>query len=178
MHEYTDRIADSLLSMEKDLKWEFERRLAESSTLAFRVAFSVLRHSEDAEDVAQEAFTRAYQNFRHLSDRNRFRSWLVRMTWRLAVDKLRADRRRILRDSKPGIALRQETPMQSVIAAERAERLWKAIDALSEKLRLVVVLAGIEEYDVREVASLLELPEGTVKSRLFLARQRLKEMLQ
>jgi RNA polymerase sigma-70 factor (ECF subfamily) len=55
--------------------------------------------------------------------------------------------------------------------------LWNAIDALSEKLRVVVVLAGIEGHDIREVAALLELPEGTVKSRLFLARQQLKDAL-
>jgi len=55
--------------------------------------------------------------------------------------------------------------------------LWNAIDGLSEKLRVVVVLAGIEGHDIREVAALLELPEGTVKSRLFLARQQLKDAL-
>jgi len=61
---------------------------------------------------------------------------------------------------------------------DRAERLWRAVDALPEKLRVVVVLANLEGHDVREVAALLRLPEGTVKSRLFLARQRLKEQLQ
>jgi RNA polymerase sigma-70 factor (ECF subfamily) len=56
--------------------------------------------------------------------------------------------------------------------------LWAAIDALPDKLRIAVVLANIEEHDIGEVARLLDLPEGTVKSRLFLARQRLKELLQ
>jgi RNA polymerase sigma-70 factor (ECF subfamily) len=60
---------------------------------------------------------------------------------------------------------------------ERSARLWDAIDALPEKLRIVTVLAGIEEHDIREVGLLLDLPEGTVKSRLFLARQRLRELL-
>jgi RNA polymerase sigma-70 factor, ECF subfamily len=55
--------------------------------------------------------------------------------------------------------------------------LWKAIDALPEKLRVVIVLANIEELDVVDVARVLSLPTGTVKSRLFLARQRLKELL-
>jgi RNA polymerase sigma-70 factor (ECF subfamily) len=56
--------------------------------------------------------------------------------------------------------------------------LWAAIDALPEKLRIALVLSGIEGYDVSEVATLLEVPQGTVKSRLFLARRRLKEQLQ
>src|SRR5690349_1380317 len=73
----------------EDLEREFERRLGESSRLAFRVAYGVLRHREDAEDVAQEAFAKAYRSFRALRDRDRFRAWLVRMTWRLAIDRLR-----------------------------------------------------------------------------------------
>lgn len=162
------------MSVESDLAQEFETRLRECSTLAFRVAFSVLRHREDAEDVAQEAFAKAYRSFRQLRDRDRFRAWLVRMTWRMALDRRRGDRRRLVRED------RLQTPeavVPDVESAERAERLWQAIDLLSEKLRVVIVLAAIEGYDVREVATLLALPEGTVKSRLFLARQELKRAL-
>ena len=68
--------------------------------------------------------------------------------------------------------------MNDLEARERAARLWNAIDALPDKLRVVIVLANIEEHDVADVARLLDVPEGTVKSRLFLARQRLKELLQ
>ena len=68
--------------------------------------------------------------------------------------------------------------MDVLAARERSLRLWGAIDTLPEKLRIVTVLAGIEEHDIQEVALLLDLPEGTVKSRLFLARQRLRELLQ
>jgi RNA polymerase sigma-70 factor (ECF subfamily) len=57
-------------------------------------------------------------------------------------------------------------------------RLWQAIDALPEKLRLVVVLASIEGHELREVAAVLDVPEGTVKSRLFEARRHLRERLQ
>ena len=61
---------------------------------------------------------------------------------------------------------------------ERAARLWAAIEELPEKFRLVIVLSAIQGYDVREVAALLGLPEGTVKSRLFLARKDLAQRLQ
>jgi RNA polymerase sigma-70 factor, ECF subfamily len=67
---------------------------------------------------------------------------------------------------------------EELTARERRRRLWDAIDALPEKLRVVIVLAGIEGHDTREVGLLLGLPQGTVKSRLFLGRQRLKELLQ
>jgi RNA polymerase sigma-70 factor (ECF subfamily) len=164
--------------MDECLNREFEDSLAESSNLAFRVAFSVLRQRQDAEDVAQEALLKAFHAFDQLRDRERFRAWLVRMTWRLAIDRRRGDRRRMLREQVDGGASLNPEGVDAMIGRERAEHLWHAIDALPEKLRVVVVLAGIEEHDLRAVARLLGLPEGTVRSRLFNARKRLKEFLQ
>jgi RNA polymerase sigma factor (sigma-70 family) len=177
MHEYVDRLAGGLVGVEDDVEREFETRLAESSTLAFRVAYAVLRHRQDAEDVAQEAFVKAYRCFRQLRDRDRFRAWLVRMTWRLALDRQRANRRRAVRELEHGAPSPASNTADAVVARERIAQLWQAIDALPDKLRVVTILAGIEGHDMREVALLLNLPEGTVKSRLFLARRRLKEQL-
>jgi RNA polymerase sigma-70 factor (ECF subfamily) len=169
----------SLIGVDPELAREFEARLTESSTVAFRVAYAVLRHREDAEDVAQEAFVKAYRSFPQLRDRDRFRGWLVRMTWRLALDRQRTDRRRAVRDARPSGARHVSAPgVDELVARERAELLWQAIDALPEKLRVVVVLSGIEGHDIAEVARLLDLPGGTVKSRLFLARQSLRKQLQ
>jgi RNA polymerase sigma-70 factor (ECF subfamily) len=178
MHEHAERLVGSLVTADREFEREFEARLQDSSTLAFRVAFSVLRQREDAEDVAQEAFAKAYRSFNQLRDRTRFRAWLVRMTWRMALDRQRGNRRR----------LAHERPVESepndggstadvVEARERADLLWRAIEELPEKLRLVIVLAGIEGHDMHEVSALLDVPEGTVKSRLFLARKQLKERL-
>jgi RNA polymerase sigma-70 factor, ECF subfamily len=166
------------IAVDADLEREFETRLVESSALAFRVAFAVLRHRQDAEDVAQEAFVRAYRQFHRLRDRSRFRPWLVRMTWRLALDRQRSERRRTAREqresaSPPAAGNEQD----AVVERDRAARLWRAIDTLPEKLRLVIVLVNIEGHDVAAAAELLRLPEGTVKSRLFLARQKLRELL-
>jgi RNA polymerase sigma-70 factor, ECF subfamily len=177
MHERADRLVGGFVGVDHDLEREFEARLVESSTLAFRVAYSVLRHREDAEDVAQEAFAKAYRNFRQLRDRDRFRAWLARMTWRLAIDRYRATRRHPTVELDANDANGPSTA-ETVTARHRAGELWRAIDALPEKLRLVIVLASIEGHDVKEVATLLGLPQGTVKSRLFSARQRLKEQLQ
>jgi RNA polymerase sigma-70 factor (ECF subfamily) len=161
---------------DEDLQREFELRLVESSTLAFRVAFGVVRNREDAEDVAQEAFAKAYRSFRQLRDRDRFRAWLVRMTWRLALDRLRSNRRRLTRE-QVFESDRPTTIDDATLARERAARLWAAIDGLPDKLRLVVILAGIEGHDMKEVSALLDVPEGTVKSRLFVARKQLRERL-
>lgn len=177
MDEWATGYPGALVSADEALAREFEDRLRESSTLAFRVAYAVLRHRQDAEDVAQEAFGRAYRRFSQLRDRDKFRAWLVRMTWRLSIDRRRSERRRVAREQAAVTVKAAPTTEQDAMANERATHLWRAIDALPEKLRVVVVLAGIEEHDVRDVARLLDLPEGTVKSRLFLARKGLAESL-
>ena len=176
MHEWTGRLAGDVVSSDGELEREFDARLVESARLAFRVAFSVLRHREDAEDVAQEAFARAHRHFKQLRDPERFTSWLVRMVWRLALDRRRGEHRRSLREAEHE-RVRRSVAADAVAADERAEMLWKAIDSLPDKLRRVVVLASIEGHDVGAVARLLGIPQGTVKSRLFLARQRIKDQL-
>ncbi len=176
MHEWTGRLASDFVTTEQELEREFDARLVECSRLAFRVAFSVLRHREDAEDVAQDAFTKAHQKFRQLRDPERFKSWLVRTVWRTALDRRRGDRRRSTRETEHEI-VRQSSSTDAMVAEERAQMLWDAIDALPDKLRSVVVLASIEGHDVAAVARLLGVPQGTVKSRLFLARRRIKEHL-
>jgi RNA polymerase sigma-70 factor (ECF subfamily) len=161
----------------RDIEQEFEARLGDSSTLAFRVAFSVLRHHEDAEDVAQDAFARAYRRFSQLRNREAFRAWLVRMTWRLALDYRRGQKRRVLREQVPVENDAEPNGEQQAIEADRARRLWEAIDQLPDLLRLTIVLASIKEHSMKEVAALTGSPEGTVKSRVFDAKKLLKEML-
>jgi RNA polymerase sigma factor (sigma-70 family) len=78
---------------EAALRREFEDRLAECGPLAFRVARSVLRNTADAEDVAQDAILRAYRRFDKLRDRGRFKAWLVRITFRLALDRAKSSNR-------------------------------------------------------------------------------------
>lgn len=160
------------------LEREFEERLSEASTLAVRVAYGVLHSREDAEDVAQEAAVRAYRSFASLRNRESFRAWLVRTTWRLALDRRRAQRRREAREQVAYAERRSEPTVEEVAAGRQAqERVWRALDALPEKLRIVVVLAAIEGHGTREVAALLRVPEGTAKVRLHRARRRLQEML-
>ena len=167
------------MSLDAPLPGEIDEQLAGWSSLAFRVAYAVLRSRVDAEDVAQEAVVRVVEKRGALRDRERFRAWLVRIAWRLALDRRRSDKRRELRErglaSVPAVT--PPTAEQLAISRQLEERVWQAIDTLPEKLRVVVVLGSIEGHEVLEVAALLGLPEGTVKSRLHLARRRLAEKL-
>jgi RNA polymerase sigma-70 factor (ECF subfamily) len=170
-------LAGSLVSSDSSLQREFEQRLADCPTLAYRVALGVLRNRAEAEDVAQEAMLRAYRNFHRLRDRERFRAWLVRTAWRLSLDRIRASGRRERRER---VAMENcfGSDVETVAATRELEaQVAAALDELPEKLRMVMVLAAIEGYNMREVASLLNLPEGTVKSRLFTARKRMAESL-
>jgi RNA polymerase sigma-70 factor (ECF subfamily) len=163
-----------------DTKREFEERLAECGPLAYRVARGVLRNTADAEDVAQEALLRAYRQFNRLRDRNRFRGWLVRITFRIALDRLRSGKRRELRDtlwSQPEHQPRVANAEDIAASNEFQVHLDRAVAELPEKLRLALLLTAMDGHTIDEIATMLVIPVGTVKSRIFLARKRLAEKL-
>jgi RNA polymerase sigma-70 factor (ECF subfamily) len=160
---------------------EFEARLKECGPLAYRVARGVLRNDADAEDVAQEALLRAYRRFERLRDPLRFRAWLVRIVFRLALDRARSARRRELRETEWARPARCAAPPNAEELAASSEfraHFDRALEALPEKLRLVLLLAAMEGHTLDEVAVMLGLPVGTVKSRLFAGRKKLAEKLQ
>lgn len=159
---------------------EFEERLAECGPLAFRVAYGVLRHAADAEDVAQEALLKAYRNFGRLRDPAKFRGWLVRIAFRMALDRWRSMKRREKREmpeEQPEHGAAGPSVEELAASSEFQARLERAMEELPEKFRLVVLLAGIQGYTLEEVAGMLGIPMGTVKSRLFFARKKLAEKL-
>lgn len=158
----------------------FDHYLVEFGPLAFRVAMGVLRNPADAEDVAQEALFRAHRKFPGLREPSRFRAWIVRVTFRLALDRSRSARRRELREtawSRPEHRPAPPTVEQIALANEFQLRLERALDQLPDKFRIVLLLSAIQGYTLEEVSGLLEIPLGTVKSRLFFARKYLAEKL-
>jgi len=159
------------------IRREFEERLADSSALAFRVARGVLKNDADAEDVAQESLIRAFRKFARLRDRNRFRAWLVRISFRLALDRLRSAKRRGLREAEWMREQERSRPANSQGSREFRQQLERAMDELPEKLRLALLLSAMEGHSLEEVAVLLSIPVGTVKSRIFFARKQLAEKL-
>ncbi len=163
-----------------DRRREFEKHLADCGPLAYRVARGVLRNTADAEDVAQEALLRAYRQFERLRDRNRFRAWLVRIAFRLALDRLRSGKRRQQRDtlwSQPEYQPSATNAEDLAASNEFQAHLENALAELPEKLRLVLLLAAMEGHTIDEIASMLGISTGTVKSRIFYARRQLAEKL-
>jgi len=126
MDEFADRLAGTFVSAVGTIERDFEAGLPEWSRLAFRVAYSVLRQREDAEDIAQEALTKAHRNLGQVRDRERLRGWLVRMSWRMAIDKRGSEARRVVREQSASNVDQAAAPSSEEVAlsAERSARLW------------------------------------------------------
>jgi len=156
----------------------FERLLRDTHRTVFRVAYAVLANAADAEEVTQDAFLRAYQKFSTLRDPQKFRAWVARMSWRLALNRHRANFRALRRDgawfaSRPA----PNDPEADASAREFESRMQEHIACLPEKLRAALLLSTVQGLDVRSVAMILKVPEGTVRSRLHLARRQLLKTL-
>jgi RNA polymerase sigma-70 factor (ECF subfamily) len=158
---------------------DFAARMGEAKQVVFRVAYSVLRDSADAEEIAQDAFLRAHGQMGSLGEPAKFRAWVCRIAFRLALNRRREQGRRLARDT----AWHEQRPRQ-VQDGERAgvdreylARLRNEIERLPEKLRAVILLASVAGMEATEVAAVLEIPAGTVRSRLHLARKKLIEVM-
>ncbi len=153
---------------------DFERLMRESYRLVYQVAYSVLGNAADAEEVAQDTFLTAYRKFDSLRDADKFRPWVARASWRLALNYRRGAARAMGRDGAWAASqAAAETPETEALEREFEVRLKAQLELLPEKLKAVMLLIGVEEMDVRTAAGILGIPEGTVRSRLHLARRQL-----
>jgi RNA polymerase sigma-70 factor (ECF subfamily) len=165
--------------LSRDEEAEFTALVRRQSRFVFRVAYAVLLNAPDAEDTVQETFLKLHRNgvWRDAKDE---RAFLARVAWRAAVD-----RRRAAKTAGPlvdaGLALEvaslQPGPEQAMVGANQHALVHAMIDALPEELRLPLVLSASEELSSREIAAILRIPEGTVRTRLQRARQILRERL-
>jgi len=157
----------------------FGARVADNQRRVFQIAYGVLGNSADAEEVAQEAFLRAYRKFRSLREPESFRAWVNRITFRLALNRQRGQRRRLTRETAWHGTGTGETVDGTKIADERVllERLRNEIENLPEKLRSVLQLSTAGDMDAADVGMVLGIPPGTVRSRLHTARKLLLEAM-
>jgi RNA polymerase sigma-70 factor (ECF subfamily) len=157
----------------------FGERIAENQRRVFQIAYSVLGNSADAEDTAQEAFLRAYQKFAALREAEKFRAWVSRIVFRLALNRRRSYRRRLVRDTAWQIEVAPAMVDGAEVAEQRVmlDRLRREIEQLPEKFRSVLQLSLVEEMEAGDVGAVLGIPAGTVRSRLHTARKLLLEVM-
>jgi len=158
------------------------------SDKAFSVAFGVMGNPHDANDMTQEAFIKVYKNIDKFNFQSAFNTWLYRIVKNVCIDELRKRKKRVVISIDAGIEsgdgeyllqIPDKSPgVQEILEeAETSIFLAEALAELNENHRSVLVLADIKSYDYTEIAEMLDIPVGTVKSRISRARIKLAEII-
>jgi RNA polymerase sigma-70 factor (ECF subfamily) len=164
----------------------FEVIIRRYNATLLRIARSVVRNDDEAQDVVQEAYVRAYANLASYDAQlGRLTTWLARIALNEALMRMRRRKTTTSIDDleatssrpAPGVPFGGRNPEQAASNEELAVQLGEAIDALPQDLRAVFVMRAVENLSVSETAAMLEVPEGTVKTRLFRARALLQKEL-
>jgi RNA polymerase sigma-70 factor (ECF subfamily) len=142
----------------------------------YHLSYRMLHNVEDARDATQEAFFKAFRSLRTFRAGAKFSTWIFAISYHACCDRL-ARRKHDASDELPDRADPARGPEQQAIALDEASRLRRAIDALPEKYRAVVTLFHLQGRQYEEIASVLGLPLGTVKTHLFRAKEQLRRLL-
>jgi RNA polymerase sigma-70 factor (ECF subfamily) len=154
----------------------FEEMVARQSRFMFQVALGLLRNRQDAEDAVQEAFLKLYRGEAWLRMETE-KGFLARTVWRVALDHLprMAERTTDVAEMQlPATGEAGASPEQNAVDEDERTILRKLIDGLPEELRQPLVLSSVEEMTSREVAEVMGIPEGTVRTRVMRARTELR----
>jgi RNA polymerase sigma-70 factor (ECF subfamily) len=167
----------------------FGQLIERNRRAVYRAAYAALGSAEDADDVAQETFVAVYQKLGGFRGDASFRTWLLAIAWRKALDRRRSVTRWMrltirpdrAEEDGPGlieqVAAPQRTQEDSLAAGDLEQKLRQLIRALPRKLRDAILLAGSGEYSYDQIGSMLDVPVGTVKWRVSEARRVLKQKL-
>ena len=150
--------------------------------LVYRIAYSVLRNHHDAEDATQETFVCVFRCRRQLNEVHDEKAWLSRIAWRVAVGRRKMRHEISLDDAGEHSAISQlrsqlASAEECSLGREMAGLLQSLISALPIQLRDVLTLSTVQELTSEEIAGVLDISESSVRSRMFRARQILKEKL-
>jgi RNA polymerase sigma-70 factor, ECF subfamily len=158
---------------ERRLQAEFALLVNRQSRFVYRIAYSVLRNVADAEDAVQETFLKLYRTgaWQGMTEE---KAYLARVAWRVAVEWLPKKDMAAEDGVMEGLAAVGATPETNVIRSSEQVRLRELIAMLPEELRRPLVLSAIEEMTSSDVAKVMGIPEGTVRTRVMRARTELK----
>jgi RNA polymerase sigma-70 factor (ECF subfamily) len=142
----------------------------------YNLALRTLRDREEARDVTQEAFFKAFRSLRTFKPGAKFSTWIFAIAYHACCDRL-SKRKRYSNEELPERADPGAGPETQAIAGDEARRLRAAIDALPEKYRAVITLYHLQGKQYEEIAQVLGMPMGTVKTHLFRAKEQLRRRL-
>jgi RNA polymerase sigma-70 factor, ECF subfamily len=164
----------------------FEELVARHQQKAYRLAFDFARDREDAKDLSQEAFLKAYTNIRHFDGKSSFYTWFYRIVVNVCLDYKRRQQRRAAQEFSETMeheveaglqAAHSVTPDEQVIAGQIARKIGAALEALPPKQRTVFILRNNQGMSIREIAEIMQAAEGTVKVHLHRAVTALRQSL-
>ncbi len=150
---------------------------------AYFIALGLVGNREDAMDLSQEAFIRAYRNIKHLKPDRRFFPWFYQILKNLCISHLRKRRYRqtssLDGENCPEVAATTDYFSPEVVAGrnELKDKVWQAIGKLDDKHREVIILRHFQNMSYQQIAEALYCNKGTVTSRLYYARKKLEELL-
>ncbi|HEY2733134.1 MAG TPA: sigma-70 family RNA polymerase sigma factor [Polyangiales bacterium] len=170
-------------------KAAFEQLFQKYHRRAYAVALGVLKRPEDAMDVVQDAFIKVHRNIATFQGASSFYTWLYRIVMNLAIDHVRRTRRVVEWGDDVPIdqaagdrtlvpKVEDENPSRTLVRRELSDKIRQALDALPEYHRAVILLREVEGMSYEEMAEVLEVPKGTIMSRLFHARRKMQDQLQ
>lgn len=142
----------------------------------YNLCLRTMRNPEDGKDATQEAFLKAFRSLRTFRTGAKFSTWIFSIAYHTCCDRL-AGRKRFSNEDLPDRADPAPGPAQLVEAREDARALRAAIDVLPQKYRSVITLYHLQGKQYEEIATVLELPVGTVKTHLFRAKEQLRKLL-
>lgn len=145
----------------------------------YRLAYRMCGNAYDADEAAQEAFVAAWRALPNFRGDAKFSTWLYRLTTNAAIDVMRREKRhQTVGDGEMiDVADDADSPQETVERTEQQEAVQKALSTLREEYREILLLRYMEELDYSEIAEVLQLPSGTVKSRINRAKAALKAAL-
>lgn len=163
----------------------FEELILKHEKIVYNVALRMMNHSEDAKDISQDVFLKAYKNLANFDERSAFSTWLYRITHNTCIDEMRKRKGKYSYsleeelENEEGSVQRQiadegDTPEESLLREEQKGEILQALDMLSGEHKAAIVLRDVKGLSYDEIAEILEVSMGTVKSRISRARNQLK----
>ena len=163
----------------------FEELILKHEKIVYNLALRMMNHSEDAMDISQEVFLKAYRSLANFDERSAFSTWLYRITHNTCIDEIRKRKGKQTYsleedlESEDGSMQRQvaddgDTPEESLMRKEQKSEILRALDTLSEEHKAAIILRDVKGMSYEEIAEILDLSLGTVKSRINRARNQLK----